>query len=152
MTERSCVHATFTIEKVYDARPARVFKAFADPAEKDKWFGGPREWTREERSMDFREGGREVSVGGPPGQPMHGFWAHYHNIVRDERIVYAYDMKIGQTPISVSLAIIALKAEGSKTRLTVTEHGVFLDGYDDASRREHGTNWLLDKLGETLNG
>jgi uncharacterized protein YndB with AHSA1/START domain len=100
--------------------------------------------------MDFRVGGHEVSVGGPPGQPPHGFWAHYHNIVPNERIAYAYDMKIGDTPISASLAIIEIKAEGSRTRLTVTEHGAFLDGYDDAGSREHGTNWLMDKLGASL--
>jgi uncharacterized protein YndB with AHSA1/START domain len=150
MTPRSAVQATFVVEKLYDARPARVFRAFAVQSEKDKWFGGPAEWTRAERSMDFRVGGREVSVGGPAGQPPHGFWAHYYDIVPDQRIVYAYDMKLGDTPISVSLATIELKPEGAGTRVTVTEHGVFLDGYDDNGSREHGTNWLMDRLGESL--
>jgi hypothetical protein len=39
---------------------------------------------------------------------------------------------------------------GAGTRLVFTEQAVFLDGYDDAGSREHGTNWLLDKLGEAL--
>jgi uncharacterized protein YndB with AHSA1/START domain len=150
MTQRSTVHATFCIEKLYDASPARVFKAFADRSAKDHWFEGPGDWNREERSMDFRVGGREVWVGGPPGQPAHGFWCLYQDIIPNERIVYTYDMKIGDNRISVSLATIELKPEGAKTRLTLTEQGVFLDGYDDAGSREHGTNWLLDKLGETL--
>jgi hypothetical protein len=33
------------------------------------------------------------------------------------------------------------------TRLRVTEQGAFLDGYDDAGSREHGTGLLLDRLG-----
>ena len=57
MTERNVVHATFVVERVYDASPERVFKAFADPVAKDKWFGGPGDWTQLERSMEFRVGG-----------------------------------------------------------------------------------------------
>lgn len=43
MSERSTVHDTFTIERHYDATPARVFKAFADPTAKALWFAGPAE-------------------------------------------------------------------------------------------------------------
>jgi hypothetical protein len=45
-----------------------------------------------------------------------------------------------------------LKPEGAGTKLTVTEQGAFLDGYDDAGSREHGTGLLLDKLGASLRG
>jgi hypothetical protein len=54
--------------------------------------------------------------------------------------------------ISVSLTTIELVAEGDRTRLTLTEQGAFLDGYDDAEQREHGTAMLLDALGEALGG
>jgi uncharacterized protein YndB with AHSA1/START domain len=33
MTPRSTEHATFTIERTYDAAPERVFAAWADPGE-----------------------------------------------------------------------------------------------------------------------
>jgi hypothetical protein len=32
----------------------------------------------------------------------------------------------------------------------MTEQGAFLDGYDDSSSREHGSNFLLDALGKSL--
>ena len=32
----------------------------------------------------------------------------------------------------------------------LTEYGDYLDGYDDAGSREHGTNWLMDNLGKSL--
>ena len=39
---------------------------------------------------------------------------------------------------------------GAGTRLIVTEQGAFLDGYDDAGSREHGTRLLMDRLGASL--
>src|SRR5262249_58571865 len=62
MIERSH-HATFTIERDYGVAPARVFKAWADPAAKARWFVGPEGWTLIERSHDFRIGGRETVSG-----------------------------------------------------------------------------------------
>ena len=52
--------------------------------------------------------------------------------------------------ISVSLATFELKPAAVGTRLVMTEQGVFLDGYDDAGSREHGSNFLLDALGKSL--
>jgi uncharacterized protein YndB with AHSA1/START domain len=95
-------------------------------------------------------GGRERSRGGPPGAPLHSFDAVYQDIVPNERIVYSYDMHLGASRISVSLATVELQPAGTGTRLVFTEQGVFLDGYDDAASREQGTRWLLDKLDEAL--
>ena len=74
----------------------------------------------------------------------------YQDIVENQRIIYAYDMHIDDRRISVSLATIELKPEGSGTRLIFTEQGAFLDGYDDPGDRERGTRLLLDALGRSL--
>ncbi len=150
MTKRSVTHVTFILERVYPVAPERVFNAFADPTAKAKWFGGPPEWGPGKQSMDFRVGGRETSVGGPKGGPLISFRAIYLNIVPNERIIYAYDMDFDGKPISASLATIEIATEGSGTRLKVTEQGAYLDGYDDAGQREHGTRELLEKLGASL--
>ena len=92
MNERSVTHDTFVIERTYDASPARVFGAWADPAIKARWFAGPEEWGPTEFELDFRLGGREISRGGPPGGPVHSYEARYHDIVPEQRIVYAYDL------------------------------------------------------------
>ena len=42
---RSALHDTFRIERHFDAAPPKVFAAFADPAAKARWFGGPAEIT-----------------------------------------------------------------------------------------------------------
>ena len=39
---------------------------------------------------------------------------------------------------------------GNGTRLVYTEQAVFLDGYDDAGSREHGTRGLFDQLAAYL--
>ena len=150
MTERSVTHATFVIERTYDASPARVFAAWADPAVKARWMAGPEEWGPEEFDLDFRVGGREISRGGPKGGPVHAYEARYQDIVPDERIVYTYDMHLDGTRISVSLATVEFRPEGAGTRLVFTEQGAFLDGYDDPAQREQGTRDLLDALATAL--
>jgi uncharacterized protein YndB with AHSA1/START domain len=150
MTTRSVTQASFTLERTYPAGVARVWKALSDPASKKKWFEPPETWERDEHTMDFRAGGRETSVGGPKGGPVIKFEALYYDIVPHERIVYSYDMLVDDARISVSLATFQLQADGEGTRLTLTEHGAYLDGSDDGSERKRGTGGLLDKLGAYL--
>lgn len=151
MTQRSALHNTFTITRVYDAPPSRVFAAFADPKAKAKWFSPPPDWVDVKQSVEFRVGGREHSSARDSSGVKHVFDSIYYDIVPDARIVYAYDMHLNEKRISVSLTTIDLQAAaGGKTTLTFTEQGVYLDGYDDAKAREEGTTWLLGKLGETL--
>ena len=151
VTARSTVHATFRLERAYDAPIARVWKALTDPAAKQKWFGGsPGRWEQIERHMDVRVGGTERLRGRWEGGVVSTFDAVYHDVIPDERLVYSYVMHLGEKKISASLATMELKAEGAKTILVVTEQGAFLDGYDDAGSREHGTGLLLDTLGASL--
>ena len=151
MRQRSVTHASFTIHRRFKQPPARVFNAFAHTAAKDAWFHGPEDWGRDVHEMDFRVGGRETSVGGPPGGPVSSFRAIYQDIVPDERIVFSYDMDLDGDRISVSLTTIELKPEGDGTRLTFTEQGAYLDGWDHPDGREEGTRQLLDNLEHFLN-
>ena len=148
MSNRSVVHASFTITRIYDAPPARVFQAFAKEEFKNKWFAGG--WTPLKRAFDFREGGREYLSGRHEGGTVSTFDCLYHDIVENERIIYSYVMELDGRRISVSQAVIELRAEGKGTRLVLTEYGDYLDGYDDAGSREHGTNFLMDALGKSL--
>jgi uncharacterized protein YndB with AHSA1/START domain len=151
-TERSVVHAVFSLERTYDASVERVYAALSDEAAKAKWFAGDEgRWRQIERKMDFRVGGRERLKGQWQGGVTSTFDAVYHDIVPNERIVYAYEMHLDERKISVSLATWQLKSAGpGRATLKVTEQGAFLDGYDDAGSRERGTGFLLDRLGESL--
>lgn len=147
---RSVVHAIFSLERVYDASPALVFRALSDPAAKARWFEGGGGWTPIERMMDVRPGGRERAKGRWPNGLVTTFDAVYFDVVPNRRLVYCYEMHLDARKISVSLATIELAPAGAGTRLKLTEQGAFLDGYDDAGSREHGTGLLLDRLGASL--
>jgi uncharacterized protein YndB with AHSA1/START domain len=146
----SVIHADFTIERQYDCTPAQAFSAFADPALKARWFAVPADWENRVWELDFRVGGGEVNRGGPAGSPVHTFRSRYHDIVADERIVFAYDLLVAERLMSVSLTTVELSPVEGGTRLLFTEQGAFFDGLDDPAEREHGTGKLLDALGELL--
>jgi uncharacterized protein YndB with AHSA1/START domain len=145
VSERSTDHETFEIVRTYDAAPAGVFTAWADPEAKASWFGPPGA-----RTFEFEVGGREHFAAGGPDGPSYTYDARYYDIVADQRIVYAYEMHRDGTRISVSLSTVRFEPDGAGTRLTYTEQGVFLDGHDTAAAREHGTGELLNALGARL--
>lgn len=146
----SVIHGSFTIKRVYDAPVAMVFKAWADKEAKARWFVPPVPVTDVVREQDFRAGGRDRYKATWPDHFTTDFQCEYRDIVANERIVYVYDMYIDAKKISVSLATVLFEASDKGTKLTVTEHGVFLNGYVDGGSRERGTNDLLDQLGKAL--
>jgi len=147
---RSVVHAAFHLERTYDAPVARVWKALTDQEAKAKWFGAAGRFELLERHMDVRVGGTERLRGRWESGTVSTFDAVYHDVVANERLLYSYVMHIDDRKISVSLATLQLSADGARTTLKVSEQGAFLDGYDDAGSREHGTGLLLAALEASL--
>lgn len=148
---RTVVHSSFTIERTFDAPPARVFAAWADLAQKRVWFHGPDAWPRGEHTLDFRVGGREHAANGPEGGPRHIYDALYQDIVKDQRIVTTYTMREEDTLYSISVATMQFEPHGKGTRFVMTEQGAFLDGTDwGGPSREQGTRQLLDQLAASL--
>jgi uncharacterized protein YndB with AHSA1/START domain len=150
MTERSVTHATFTIERVYEASAPRVFAAWADPAAKQRWFACHGDWTPGPYELDFAVGGREHLSTRDTDGVDHVYDAIYQDIVPGERIVYAYQMHLGARRISVSLATVDFRPAGKATRLVFTEQAAFLDGYDRPQERELGTRAGLENLAREL--
>jgi uncharacterized protein YndB with AHSA1/START domain len=110
-----------------------------------------RAWITQRRATWKRRLDRrgDYNRGGPPGGPVHSFDGRYLDIVPDQRIVFAYDMHLDDTRISVSLARVELKP-ARRTRLIFTEQAAFLDGYNDLAGREEGTRAGLDDLDAEL--
>lgn len=148
MTERSIAHGSFTVKRSYPHPVARVFRAWSDPAIKRKWYGGP-DQDDSRRVFEFKVGGRENNFG-KIGPQRFAIESVYYDIVPDNRIVYAYDVRIDDLVTSVSVATVEFKATGNGTELVMTEHGAFLDGLDKPDERIVGTEWVLDELGKVL--
>jgi uncharacterized protein YndB with AHSA1/START domain len=147
MSERSVEHATFVVERRYEAPPERAFAAWADPAAKARWFVD----SDARLELDFRVGGQERSQGTAPDGSAYSYEALYQDIVPAQRIVYTYDMLLDETRISVSLATVEFTPVGGNgTRLVFTEQGAFLDGHEPPARRAGGMGSLLDALGREL--
>ncbi len=152
MTHSTVAHDTFVIERTYDTPIAQVFRAWADPELKARWFAGAAEALGAGYELDFRVGGREVNRSGPPGGPVYTYQSQFHDIVPEERIVYTYEMLADDNRLSVSVATVQFHNRGATTQLVLTEQGVFLDGHDTSAQREAGTLSLLDSLAATLDG
>jgi uncharacterized protein YndB with AHSA1/START domain len=156
MSNRTALHATFTLERDYPVPVAKVWEAFADPEVKQQWFGGGEQFVDVKQHEDFAVGGIATNEArfGPDG-PLTQFRATYTDIIENERIVYTYDMWLDGVHASTSLATIVFEESEDGTRLTLTEQGVHLDGVhgpgpEAAAGREQGTGDLLDKLGAVL--
>ena len=150
MTAHSVVHGSFTLSRNWPHVPAKVFRAFSDRAAKDQWFGRSPDLTPLTREFDFRVGGKEHMSGRWNTGIVSRFDCIYHDIVDNARIVYSYTMHLDARKISVSQACIEFRPDGAGTKLVLREDGIFLDGYDDNGSREHGTNFLIDALGKSL--
>jgi uncharacterized protein YndB with AHSA1/START domain len=150
MTPSSLDHATFTIARRYDATPALIFQAYADPAIKRRWFAGGEGFTVDDDSLDFRIGGREsCAFRFGDGSPM-TFEATILDIVPDRRIIIAYAMTIGGQRISASQATVEITPDGEGAQVAYTEQAAFLDGLDQAAQREAGSKELQEALAREL--
>lgn len=151
MTERAVAHGVFTVERTYDAAPARVFAAWADPRIKGKWYGDPGKESVAD-VFEFKVGGQELRTGRIETGPTFRLDSRYYDIVENERIVHAYEVVIDGSRTSVSIATIEFKPQGMGTKLVVTEQGAFLDGIEDPEERIGGTTFVLDRLTQVLAG
>jgi uncharacterized protein YndB with AHSA1/START domain len=125
MAERSTRHGTIELARLYRAPPARVYAAWAEPAQRAKW---------------------DV----PAGDPRLLATTHYLEVIPAERFVYGYRMTSRDVPISVSLTTVQLARAPEGTRLKLTEQIVMLDGGDTLELREEGLASELDKIAGIL--
>jgi uncharacterized protein YndB with AHSA1/START domain len=145
----SVEHGSFTIERRYDASPARVFAAWAIPEQRRRWnMHGT--WKVTEHVMDFREGGEDLKRFGPPGDPVHVARTRYEDIVADHRIVMSSTTTLRGKLISVSLLTVQIEPAGKGSKLTLTEQATFLDDGDKIEHRKEGWGSILTKLGDSL--
>jgi uncharacterized protein YndB with AHSA1/START domain len=150
VSKRYVTHDKMIIERVYPASARRVFAAWTTASAKRVWMlGAEDEFSPGQYELDFRVGGNE-SMRGEGGGDIYTYEARYEDIVENERIIYTYYMLRGDVRISVSATSVEFVEEDGKTTLTLTEHGMYLDGEDEPSLRFGGISSQLDALGPWL--
>lgn len=151
-------HGTFVLQRRYDAAPARVFRAWADPVAFRRWFVEAPGATIHDWVHDFRVGGAgggRYRFGGPENDT--GFNdTLFLDIVENRRVILSYVMgtEVGgeRVRFSASLATIELVADGTGTQLTYTEQGAYFgaDGAGHIPLREEGCAAMLENLARQL--
>jgi uncharacterized protein YndB with AHSA1/START domain len=155
MQEQSVIHNTFVIERNYPVTPEGAFRAFADPAKKQRWFAASQGHEVEKFEMDFQPGGKELALyrfkeGTPfPGAMLQNDgW--YQDIVPNQRIVIAQTMSLGGRHISSALVTFEFLESEKGTEVVLTHQGAFFEGSDGPKMREQGWRTLLDRLEKEL--
>ena len=146
MTERSASHTSFVIERDFPAPPSRVFFAWSDAEAKRSWSDCHTDAGESEFSMDFRHGGHESYRVRQPDGMVISIEKVFFDIVPDERIIFGYDIVVGDKRVSASLVTVSFKASRKGTRMTYTEQLALLDGFTEVEERIQGTNEGLDRL------
>lgn len=147
MTEPSVSHATIVLERVYDASPARVFQALADPLARARWGTPSKNVELVYDKTDFRVGGLDVSRCGPRGSLIYRVETRYVDIEPEQRIVSTEVVCEGWSRLSVSLITVELHPEGASTRLVLTDQIAAFGGKDMIAGSQAGFNAALDNLG-----
>jgi len=157
MEQQTVTHGSFEIERTYAHRASKVFEYFSNIEKKKRWFlEGPKNEVVS-YTLDFQVGGTEKSrwkwSGGGPIEAgtLMGNDTVYLDIVKNERIVLAYSMLIGDYRFSASLLTFELIANGESTTVRVTEQGAYFEHSDGAEMRKDGWNALLEMMETTLN-
>lgn len=143
-------HGSFTLERNYAQPPAAVFSAIADADARRRWLVEGEGFEVEFFRPDFTVGKFDRSGFRFQGGPLITNDTVYLDILEGRRITFAYTMTLDGTPMSSSLVTVTLEAIGPGTRLTLTEQGAYLPGFDDIPGREHGTRELLKALGREI--
>jgi len=140
---------SLTLKRRIKAAPAKVYRAWIDPAQIARWWG-PGNCDYLVTEIDLRVGGGfriafRTDIDGRP-EERHEVGGTYREIVPDQRLVFSWNWV--STPERVSQVTVTFKPDGDGTILTLHHEQLF----DDASKTGHTRGWTasLDKLESLL--
>jgi uncharacterized protein YndB with AHSA1/START domain len=147
---RKVTHATLVFSRLCAAPVKRVFAAFADPMERERW-GTPSEnaaFIYDE--TNFQIGGRDVFRCGPKKNPQFRGVTTYFDIVPNQRIVSSETVETGGSRLFISLATTTFESKGKGTKVNVTVQIVSFAGASMIEGIKDGNNASLDNLVEAV--
>jgi uncharacterized protein YndB with AHSA1/START domain len=142
----AATHASFVIERDFLAAPSRVFRAWSDLAQKQRWTDCQPGLLERRHTQDFRPGGAEQVTMRFPEGGVCTVRFHYFDIVPDRRIVYGYSMENDGLTGSVSLVTVEFEPTPAGTRMRFTEQAALLEEGQDLAERIEGTREGFDRL------
>jgi uncharacterized protein YndB with AHSA1/START domain len=134
------------IERIFDAPPEILWKAWTRPEHLSKWFV-PKPWHIPECDIDVRPGGRlRVEMRSPEGEGS-GINGCYLEVVENKKLVWTDTLSVGYRPTAKPFitAVIAFDAHGAGTKLTS-----WVMHKDPATRQDHLDKGFYDGWGTCL--
>ncbi|MDE2489974.1 MAG: SRPBCC domain-containing protein [Elusimicrobia bacterium] len=155
--QRLAEHATggrafvLDLSRLIDAPLARVWEAWADPEQVERWFA-PRPLTLEIERMDLRAGGGFAMTMRFPDGKAHPFSGVYREVVERARIVWTGEFR--SDPKDNIRTEVSFADEGGKTRLTVRQTFAVLTPVNTEATKGARRGWTmtLDQLAEHAAG
>jgi uncharacterized protein YndB with AHSA1/START domain len=116
---------SFSLTKVVEASPERVWRAWTDPREVSSWLANSED-NKPEVSLNVIKGGVwRVTLNGEDGQPGLPWYGRYLAVEPPERLVFTVDARSG---IGDEIITVAFKKRGERATevvVTQTDHGRF---------------------------
>ncbi|HEY6831093.1 MAG TPA: SRPBCC domain-containing protein [Pseudolabrys sp.] len=137
---------SLTIKRRFNAPPAKVFAAWADPEKLKQWMS-PGENRTILAEADVRVGGRYRIVMQKPGDAeKHDVSGVYREVVPNEKLVFTWAWV--STPERESLVTLTFKPDGTGTLMTLLHEQFF----DEDARDRHQGGWTgaMEKLEQYL--
>jgi len=137
--------ATLEVRRTFAAPRERVFRAWTQPEELDKWSSpGPLTPTSD---VDLRVGGRyRIIMRGPDGTE-HRVGGVYQVIEPPSKLVYTWKWE-EKPDMRDSVVTVEFLDRGKSTEVVLRHDG--LADAEDRARHEHGWNGCLEKLAALL--
>ena len=143
-------HDTIVLERTYEAKPARVFEAFASPEARMRWGVPSAHVELVYDQADFRIGGLDVSRCGPRGNLVYRVETRYRDIVPQHRIISTEIVSEGGNTLCFALITVEFLEAGSGTRIILTDQVCAFGGRSMIDGHRAGHAGALDNLAAEL--
>jgi uncharacterized protein YndB with AHSA1/START domain len=148
MTTKSAENTSLEIKRFINAPPARVYKAWTDPAELQRWFG-PEDVRTIKIDADVRVGGKyRWDLLKQDGEEWACF-GEYRELVPGKKIVFTWkwdDDESWENHNSIVTVEFSARDGGTEVKLTHEQ----LPSEESRDRHSQGWNSVLDRLEKFL--
>jgi uncharacterized protein YndB with AHSA1/START domain len=139
--------APLVVRRRYNAPRERVFAAWADRAQLERWYTPEEDSAVVVAAFDFRGGGRSRVEFGPVGEPPYVEVAEYLAIEPPARLAFTTVPTRAEEQIAATSCVIDFFDLGESTELVMTERS-----FGEAVRADRADGWgrTLDHLERVL--
>jgi uncharacterized protein YndB with AHSA1/START domain len=144
-------HETLAFERSFDAPPARLFEAYADPRQREAWSAPNPETVIVIDETDLRTGGRETARCGSTDNLNWTMRVTYHRVEDGRLITFTEELWDGAKLLTVALITFEFRTRSDAgTLLTLTDQVTSFVGEGGVAGHREGYTKALENLAASL--